>query len=129
ALAQQYYGVVPTQPIPVSVVPAEPVQTAERDQSFEHPALKQTRVMIGFHIPSVTSPDLPPLMVLESALAEGHGSLLESAWVNGGMSVNVRGHVDQRRDPGLFTIETDLQPGVLSGNVAPSLDQQLALVA
>jgi zinc protease len=127
--AQQSYGAITSTPVNHLTAPVEPVQTQALQATFSHPQLQQTRVIFGYHTPGVASEDFPALQVVQSALTLGQGSLLQIALVNGGLSVSVKGDVNQFEDPGLFTIETDLEPGQQVANVQDALDQVLGTLA
>lgn len=126
AAAQQYYGGVPGQTVLLPTAPVEPTQSLERKVQFQHPQLKQTRVLIGHHIPGVKDADFPALWVLMSTLTYGQGALLELNWVNAGVTVWVRGDINQFADPGLFIVAADLQPGKTPDDAEKAFDDTIS---
>jgi predicted Zn-dependent peptidase len=73
-LAERYFGPIPAQPKPPSVLTREPEQKGERRVVVEHTA--NPELMIGFHKPVYPDPDDAAISVLESILGEGRTSRL-----------------------------------------------------
>jgi zinc protease len=89
----------------------EPEQTKFR-QAFKRMKTGSSNLCIGFHIPEATHPDIPALDVLKVILTRGESSRLYQVLKKENNLVHfVNSYVDQRRDPGLFEIYAQLDPG------------------
>jgi zinc protease len=128
-LAAQYYGSLPSQPIPTAQAPAEPAQTIERTVEFTHAQLVEPKLLLGYHTPEARHPDQAALMVAESLLAEGEGALLRDTWVNAGLASTLYGSVNQLKDPGLFILGADLQESHTPLELLGALDRVLGQAA
>jgi zinc protease len=126
ALIERHYGGFAPQEIPRLPAPAEPPQAAERRVELRHPQLQQPKLLIGYHAPGVRHPDQPALHVLRALLSLGESALLEREWVNAGLAVEVTGHVDQFRDPGLFVLGAEVQEGHAPEELLRRLDLVLS---
>jgi zinc protease len=125
-LVQKHYGGIQAQALPVLRAPVEPLQTSEKRAEITHPQLMQARLLIGYHIPETRHPDHAPLLVARSLLSLGDGALLEQAWVNAGLAVEVSGSVNQFREPGLFLLSAELQEGHAPEELIDSLERELS---
>jgi len=67
---------------------------------------------IGWHIPEASHADAPALVVLEQVLSAGVTSRLYQAMVEQQLAISVSAQAYLLRDPGLFTVEATLRPGV-----------------
>lgn len=89
----------------------EPEQTKFR-QAFKRMKTSSSNLCIGFHIPEAAHPDIPALEVLQAILTQGESSRLYQVLKKDDNLVHfVNSYVDQRRDPGLFDIYAQLDPG------------------
>ncbi len=69
-------------------------------------------IAMGWHIPEATHNDSAALSVLDHILSSGVSSRLYQALVEKQQAVSVNAQSYQFRDPGLFTIEVTLAPGI-----------------
>ena len=69
-------------------------------------------IAMGWHIPEATHIDSAALSVLDHVLSSGVSSRLYQALVEKQLAVSVNAQSYQFRDPGLFTIEVTLAPGI-----------------
>ena len=80
-------------------------------QAFKRMKSSSSYLNIGFHIPEATHPDIPVLDVLNVILGQGESSRLYQALKKeDNLVYSVGSSVDQRKDPGLFEIYTQLDP-------------------
>ncbi|MDP3024146.1 MAG: pitrilysin family protein [candidate division Zixibacteria bacterium] len=88
----------------------EPEQT-KFWQAFKRMKSSSSYLNIGFHIPEASHPDIPTLDVLNVILGQGESSRLYQALKKeDNLVYSVGSSVDQRKDPGLFAIYTQLDP-------------------
>ncbi len=80
-------------------------------QAFKRMKSSSAYLNIGFHIPEALHPDIPVLDVLNVILGQGESSRLYQALKKEeNLVYYVGSSVDQRRDPGLFEIYSQLDP-------------------
>ncbi len=70
-----YFSKYPRKSLPPVYIPPEPPQLGRRRRDTEF-ATELTRLNLAWHIPSLTSPDIPPLDVLGTILGDGSSSRL-----------------------------------------------------
>jgi zinc protease len=110
ALVRKYYGSIPRQAPPEPVRTVEPEQLGER-RAEVHKAAEMPQVLIGYHIPEVTSDDIYALDVLQYVLSEGESSRFYEKLVRGlGIAVYAGADAAWRISPGLFTIDVKVKP-------------------
>lgn len=105
-LVRKYFERIPAGAPPTAEVPPEPPQADER--RVEVPFDAEPQVLIGYHIPTFPDPDVAPLRVLATLLAEGRSSRLYTRLVkNEGLAVAVNAYYDDpgTRYPSLFIFE------------------------
>ncbi|HVP36695.1 MAG TPA: pitrilysin family protein [Terriglobales bacterium] len=89
---------------------SEPEQT-KFWQAFKRMKSSSTYLNIGFHIPEESHQDIPVLDMLNMILGQGESSRLYQALKKEeNLAYSVGSAVDQRKDPGLFEIYTELDP-------------------
>jgi zinc protease len=103
--------------IPSSAQPVPPMYTVEPPQEGEQRFVLRRAgqlglVEIGWHIPEAKHGDSAVLSVLDQVLSAGITSRLYQALVETQYAVSVSAQSYQFRDPGLFTIDLTLRPGV-----------------
>ncbi|MEP7273326.1 MAG: pitrilysin family protein [Acidobacteriota bacterium] len=111
-LIAKYFG-----PIPKSAEPIPSVYTIEPAQEGEHRFVLRRAGQLGliemaWHIPEATHKDTAVFTLLDPILGSGVSSRLYQALVEERLAVGVGAHALQFRDPGLFTIDITLTPGV-----------------
>jgi len=68
-------------------------------------------LLLGFHTPEAASSDLPVLDIISSILTEGESSRLYQALKEKeNLVLYISSSVSERKDPGLFVLETQLDP-------------------
>jgi zinc protease len=88
----------------------EPEQ-AEFRQATKKMKSSSSYICLGFHIPEASHPDIPVLDVLNVILSQGESSrLYEALKKKDNLVLFATSSVDQRKDPGLFEIYTQLDP-------------------
>ena len=108
ALAQKYFGAIPSAAIKRNGLPDEPPQTAARRSSLKAPA-QVPMLLIGFHAPSFTranNQDPYALLVLSGVLDGGHSARFERNLERGqelAASIGT-GYSPTARHPGLFMV-------------------------
>jgi zinc protease len=107
---EQYFSNYPRKSLPPVYIPQEPPQLGKRRNDTEFPT-ELTRLNLAWHIPSLTSPDIPPLDVLSTILGDGSSSRLNQRLREKLGLVNAIGaYCYSPGDPGLFGIEANLDP-------------------
>jgi zinc protease len=103
--------------IPPSPTPIPPMYTTEPPQEGEiRFALRRAGqlgiVEMGWHIPEAAHADTPAITVLDHILSAGITSRLYQALVETQIAIDAGAQSYQFVDPGLFTIDITLRPGV-----------------
>ncbi|MCL4544165.1 MAG: insulinase family protein [Chloroflexi bacterium] len=100
----------------------EPPQEGERRVTVQRPG-GTPMLLLAYHIPAASHPDLPPLAVLDAVLSGGKGlghaavslgrsSRLRRVLVDTGMASSVYTSVGLQADPGLFFAGVTVKPGM-----------------
>src|SRR5213595_1673656 len=91
-------------------VPAEPPQLGRREVHKEFPT-ELTHLDLAWHIPEVTSPDVPALDLLSTILGDGRSSrLYQRVREEAGLAFGISAFSYTPGDPGLFGIDATLDP-------------------
>src|SRR5213595_1262700 len=91
-------------------IPAEPPQLGLREVHQEFPT-ELTHFAMAWHIPEVTSPDVPALDLLSTILGEGRSSrLYRRVREEAGLAFRISAFSYTPGDPGLFGIDATLDP-------------------
>jgi zinc protease len=103
--------------IPASTNPIPPMYTVEPPQEGEiRFVLRRTGqlgiVELAWHIPEATHPDTGAITVLDHILSAGVTSRLYQALVETQIAVDAGAQSYQFVDPGLFTLDVTLRPGI-----------------
>ncbi len=111
-LIEKHFGKIPASP---HTIP--PMYTIEPPQQGEIRFVLRRAGQLGlvemaWHIPETRHADTPALTVLDTVLSAGVTSRLYQALVETQMAVDVSAQSSQFRDPGLFTLDMTLRPGV-----------------
>ena len=70
-------------------------------------------VLVGYHIPNVQSPDIYALDILQIVLSDGESSRLYKKLVRElGLAAHAQANAEWKIDPGLFTFDVKLRPGM-----------------
>lgn len=149
-LAEKYYGVISSRPVPGRKPRTEPEQAGARRIDFKAPA-SQAYVNMAFKVPKLLAADLTPasgvpsptlaasrdalaLTVLSAVLDGYSGARLERALVQGQAGERVADGAGASnglfgRGPQLFTLDGVPADGKTTQQVADALRQQVAVVA
>src|SRR5213595_1009176 len=91
-------------------VPAEPPQLGRREVHKEF-STELTHLSLAWHIPEVTSPDVPALDLLSTILGDGRSSrLYQRVREEAGLAFGISAFSYTPGDPGLFGIDATLDP-------------------
>src|SRR5881392_721012 len=91
-------------------IPSEPLQLGRREVHKEF-ATELTHFSMAWHIPEVTSPDVPALDLLSTILGDGRSSrLYQRVREEAGLAFGISAFSYTPGDPGLFGIDATLDP-------------------
>src|SRR5499427_6707281 len=91
-------------------IPSEPPQLGRREVHREF-STELTHLAMAWHIPEVTSPDVPALDLLSTILGDGRSSrLYRRVLEEAGLAFSVSAFSYTPGDPGLFGIDATLDP-------------------
>ncbi|MFQ5670744.1 MAG: M16 family metallopeptidase [Acidobacteriota bacterium] len=111
--AKDTYGPLPARPEPRPVVTMDEPQLGER-RAIHRRKVEAAAFFAGFHIPSMTHPDIFPLLILSAILSRGESSRLFRLLVKTGKAGSVSTDVGLsflNHDPMLFQVEAIAHPG------------------
>ena len=112
ALADKYFGNIPSQPLPPPVDVSETEHVAITEETFHDPLAPAPAFVLGWKIPARRTPDFYALSLAGSLLFEGDSSRLYQKLVKGDESVvSIEGGVDERRGPSALYIFALPKPG------------------
>jgi zinc protease len=105
-LIQRYFATIPSQPAPPPVDVSEPVEVAERLDTFVDKLAPVPAFALGWKIPPRRTPAFYALSLASHLLFEGESARLYQKLVKGEESVvQIQGGIDERRGPsGLFIV-------------------------
>jgi zinc protease len=106
----KYYGKIAPQQGQDHVIPQEPEQTSVRRKNVKL-NIQVEKLLLAYHVPSVTSDEDPAMNVLETILSGGKSSRLSRALVDTGIASSAEANNLEMKDPGLFAIQANLQKG------------------
>lgn len=128
ALVQKHYGPLAASKLPELSLPEEPPQRGERRVTLEKP-IAADLVLVGYHIPRYTHPDLPALEVLSTVLFDGPSSRVERRLVGDTqLCTRAESWVANTRDPGLWEMLLALREGVPAWKAEALLYEELERV-
>jgi zinc protease len=108
AQLEQFFAGYPRKSLPPIYIPQEPLQLGKRRVDTEFPT-ELTRLNLAWHIPSVTSPDIPALDLLSTILGEGASSRLNQTLREKlGLVNSIGAYCYSPGDPGIFGIDVNL---------------------
>lgn len=118
SLAVKYFGGMERGRRPPPGVPEEPSQPGPRELFVEWD-VNVTRLLVGYHIPNLTHPDLYPLDVMAIILGHGQSSrLFKEVKLEAGLVHSVSAWSYTPRYPGLFGIDAVLDDENLDSALA-----------
>lgn len=105
---EKYYGALPMSKIDRKTSEVEPKQDHERSETIEIKSPVE-KMVIGYHIPDVGSPDFPAIEAAREILAGGKGSRLYRKLVDSGIATSVDLESAEHAEPGLLLFFINLQ--------------------
>ena len=111
---KRYYGDWQKQPPPNLPIPQEPPQTKERREEYVwKDNLITSRLIIGYHGPrfDIMSDDFCALKLIAEILFLKSGRLTKKLYTDLQMVDYIWGNIQEQKDPGMFTISTNLKKG------------------
>jgi zinc protease len=128
ALAQRYFGGIPSQAPPPLVVNDEPVQRGTKRVRWHMPA-ELPAVAVAFKAVAAKNPDRPALDILQTILAHGESSRLYRAVVRGKeIATGVDISFNYGIDPELFWFYGQLRPGHTAAELESAIDAELVKI-
>lgn len=125
---EDYYGKIPSQPVPETKPIAEENQTARRTE-FLKKNVQNPTVSIVYTTPAVGDKDNYALDLLANILGEGNSSRLYKALVyRDQIGANAGVNHSNSKYGGMFQFSSSLKPGVSISKFAPEVDKQIAAV-
>jgi predicted Zn-dependent peptidase len=111
-LVDQYFGNIPSQPLPPPVDVSETENVAIADETFRDPLAPAPAFMLGWKTPPRRTSDFYALSLAGTLLFDGDSSRLYQKLVKGDESViSIEGGVDERRGPSALYIFALPKPG------------------
>src|SRR5256884_4786494 len=106
----ELFKLYPKQSLKPVFIPAEPPQLGRREAHQEFPT-ELTHLELAWHIPEITSPDVPALDLLSTILGDGRSSrLYRRVREEAGLAFSISAFSYTPGDPGLFGIDATLDP-------------------
>lgn len=124
ALAKKYFGTLPKGSLPRLPYTTEPPQRGQR-RVIVHREGTSPRVILGYHVPSLTDPDSYPLTVLDQIMSGGRSSRLYQALVEGQIATSAWSSAGNRIAPSLFMFGATAMQGVEVGKLEAALLSQV----
>src|SRR4029077_12064757 len=105
-----FFKAYPEKSLQPVFIPAEPPQLGPREAHQEF-ATELTHLSLAWHIPEVTSPDVPALDLLSTILGDGRSSrLYRRVREEAGLAFRISAFSYTPGDPGLFGIDATVDP-------------------
>jgi zinc protease len=109
---EAYFGPIPKGSPLVRQVTREPAQTAARREVAYDPKAPLPAIILNFHVPAASNPDLYPLLVASRILSNGESSRLYRKLVyDKQIAVDIGGDAFRLEDPAIFYFLAVLQRG------------------
>lgn len=112
ALVEQYFGDIPSQPLPPELDVTEPAEVAAIYREWQDPLAPFPAFLIGWKIPPRRTPEFYALYLAGKILYDGDSSRLYQKLVKGEESViQLFGFTDERRGPSSIFVGAIPKPG------------------
>ncbi|HEV2835690.1 MAG TPA: insulinase family protein [Pyrinomonadaceae bacterium] len=129
-LVDQYFGNIPSQPLPPPVDVSEPHDVAIPEETFHDSLAPAPAFVLGWKIPPRRTPDFYALSLAGTLLFEGDSSRLYQKLVKGDESVvSIEGGVDERRGPSALYIFALPKPGQEVNTIRQQIFDEIRRVA
>ncbi len=130
AMVEQYFGSIPSQPVPPSIDVSEPEQVAITHENYYDQLAPAPAFVLGWKIPPRRTPDFYALSLAADLLFEGDSSRLYQKLVKGDESVvSIQGGVDERRGPSAWYIFALPKPGENVASIRTQISDEIKLLA
>lgn len=127
-LIRKDYGKIPHSPQAIPVVyTAEPKQEGPRRVLLERTG-DTASVSVNWKSPSALDPDMPALTMLKLVLSQGKSSRLSRALVDTSLASYASASATMLHDPGLFSVDALVAPGVAPEKVEKVILDQVERV-
>ena len=136
ALADKYFGAIPSQPAPVRTAAIEPPQRGERRTMLTGPSDRQL-FTLAFPAPAASSPDFPAFLLLQQLLAGGSGvnfhqndwgTPAEAGSLLSGAADDIATWFIPTADRYIFAIKGSIAPGASQSALEQNVERRLARV-
>lgn len=124
AMIQKHFEKIPAGPKPPQIYTTEEPQLGERRVTLRRRG-ETNLVQMAFHVPSVQSKDIAPLLVLDTVLSSGVTDRLHQALVEKQLATGTYAYTGIQRDPSLFRVGATVKPGVTHEAVSKALLAEL----
>lgn len=111
ALVERHFGSIPASGGAEILPPADPPPAGPREERLRLP-MATDRALVAWRVPGRGHPATPALVVLDSVLTAGRGSLLSRALVDGGQAGSVSAMLPPLVHEGLYEVDAVCRPGV-----------------
>jgi len=125
-LLVKYYGDMPSQEVPRTVLPAEPEKTKERRVEKGHKQATSELLLIGYPIGDINSPDAVPLSLLGAHLSTGMEARLRKLLVDPGIAVSAAAHPNSK--PNIFEFFIQLAEKRRADQALVIVDREISLL-
>jgi len=124
AMIQKHFEKIPAGPKVPEMYTREEAQLGERRVTLRRRG-ETNMVQMAFHVPSVQSKDIAPLLVLDHVLSSGVTDRLHQALVEKQLATGTYAYTGVQRDPSLFRVGATVKPGVTHDAVEKALLAEL----
>jgi zinc protease len=124
SMIQKHFEKIPAGPQPPELYTTEEPQVGERRVTLRRRG-ETNLVQLAYHVPSVQSKDIAPLLVLDTVLSSGVTDRLHQALVEKQLATGTYAYTGVQRDPSLFRVGATVKPGVTHETVEKALLAEL----
>jgi len=129
-LIEQYFGNIPTQPVPPSVDVTETDSVARVQETYHDKLAPAPAFVLGWKIPQRRTPEFYALSLAGTLLFDGDSSRLYQKLVKGDESVvSIEGGIDERRGPSALYIFALPKPGEEVANIREEIFSEIRAIA
>lgn len=122
----EYYGDMESQTIPRPPIPKEPMQKKLRMVAKTHRQATSETLLMGYHIPSISFPDVVPLSLLSTHLSIGMESRFRKLLVDAGVAVGASAGVSSQ--PDVFQVFVQLAEKKKAETAMRIINKEIALI-
>jgi predicted Zn-dependent peptidase len=130
ALVEKFFATIPAQAPPPKVDVSEPVEVAERFESYPDRFAQLPALMLGWKAPVRRTPEFYALTLASDLLLEGESSRLYQKLVKGDESVvAVQGGMGERRGPSSLYLFAIPKPGKTTEEIRRTIQDEIERLA